>query len=224
MADILSFGKRVWKGDVSTVSEAQEAYVQNPDAAFIRLLMTLYSFRTNSQFAEELLSHRSGLIDRAKREINRNFAGASVLDRANLADVLSTYLEWMSRQKQVSVEEQRELHLAASQVCKSSIVITDEIDPAHHSWSLIKLTAARLALNERDFPLATSYLNRVSWRASEIADHNQRVRVQAKLGLLLRKCRWYLRGFYWGVRACFVPNVPLNVRLKAFAALLHIDR
>lgn len=224
MADIINFNRRVWRGDASAVPEAREAYAQRPDQAFIKLLVTLYSFRADPRFAEELLLHRSKLLERAKKEIDQNFTGASVLERANLADMLSTYLEWMSRQPQLSPDERQESHLAASEVYLASIALTDELEWKHHTWSLLKLTGARLDLNENNRSSATWNLRRVAQRAPEIEDNNQRARVYAKLGFLLRKSGWYRLGFYWGVRACVVPRIPFNVRKKALSALLGIDR
>ena len=91
----------------------------------------------------------------------------------------------------------------------------------NHTFHLLVLTACRIGPSNI---MATPRFDLVLRCAPMIKDPRQRVRVYAKLGMLLQRIGQKRSGLKWGVRALFVRGVPLFVRAKAFAALLGIDR
>jgi hypothetical protein len=220
-----NYNERVWAGDPATVAEARATYRSNPEGGLIPLAVALYSFRAKEPFAMELLGLRPQLLARAQDLLGGTaYTEVPKRERADKADVLSTYLEWMTRECDLSDEERDELQKIAIELCKYGMnVVADELHD-HHTWFLLKLTMARLSLAKGWVQAALYDLTLVENQAHYITDANQRARVYRKLGLLYRKCGRHGQGFRWGMRACLVPGVPLAVRAKSVAALLGIDR
>jgi len=220
------YGKRVWAGDPKTVAEARTKYQADPEGQLIPFAVALYSFRMNEKFAKELLELRQPLMVRAQ-EFGQ-IPQKKLLphqEHMNLLDVLSTYLEWMSRRKVLSPSERKRLLDTAYRTATyGATLATHQFKASEHVWELLTLTAARTLIGQQNYRGAVRLLNDVVEFAPSIADANQRTRVYRKLGLLYRMRFRFVRGFYWGIRACVVPGVPLAVRAKSVAALLGIDR
>jgi hypothetical protein len=216
-----SYTNRVWKGDSTTVNEARDAYQKDAKSGLIPYAVALYSFRANFRFASELLGLRFELLERAATVTVPDALSADQLQFADQADVLSTYFEWMSRRPELR-EEAAGLRMQARALIIRALSMTH--DPTHHTFYLLALTAVRILLTEGRFLNARQELIWMASHAHQIKDANQRARVYRKMGMLSRACGLGSSGWIWGMRACFVPGAPLNVRAKSVAALFGIDR
>lgn len=226
MAQNNQYGKRICAGDPKTVAEARAKYQADPEGQLIPFAIALYSFRMNETFAKELLELRHLLMIRAQEfgQIPQKYL-LPYQEHLNLLDVLSTYIEWMSRRKELPASERDELlDIAYRTATYGATLATHQFKVEEHVWELLTLTAARTLISQRRYREAVRLLNSIVEFAPRIADANQRTRVYRKLGLLYRVRFRLIRGFYWGIRACVVPGVPLAVRAKSVAALLGIDR
>lgn len=216
------YSKRIWAGDPETVAEARAKYASDPEQ-LVPFAVALYSFRRNKIFAKELLSLRPRLIAYAKDYTKVPFNSDSSKVRADKLDVLSTYFEWMIRRPELSGQERTVLYLLALSLCVDGVRLASESPLTDHTWSLLRLTQARLYIYRRKFGLARDCLDDVAESVEEISDLNQKTRVCRKLGLLYRKSHLFWFGIYWGIRACTIPGVPRAVRIKSIAALLGVD-
>jgi hypothetical protein len=218
------YSKRVWEGDPTTVAEAKAKHESDPAGQLIPLAVALYSFRTNQHFANELLALRPQIIAYAVEYTKKPLNDDSPKARANKSDVLSTYLEWMSRRSELSEEDQADTAYEARCVCQHGILTAQEVlEQTDHTLCLLLLTLAHLDIHEKHFTPARKYLDEVATSARHIADANQKARVYRKLGYLYRKCHQSLLGIKWGIRGCFVPETPPAVRIKSVAALFGLD-
>ncbi len=157
---------------------------------------------------------------RAQLEVEGHFAHGSALEGADVADVLSTHLEWVSRNTALSDSEYRFLRNVVVSLCRYGLQMSREAPEGNHTRSLLNLTAARINF-DHGWPWAgMPHLESAAAEAEEIRDPNQRNRVYRKLGMLYRLSGRSLRGFWWSIRACIMPEVPLDVRAKSLAALL----
>jgi hypothetical protein len=214
------YDERVWEGDPTTVREAREAYRKDPEANLIRLAVALYSFRANSRFAEELIELRFKLLDFIATGISVAAPITTPQEFADEADVLSTYLEWMSRRPELSLEAAGLRKAARDLIGRGQGLVHDL---THHNPYLLLLTEVRIMLAEGRRTNAQQQLAWMASHAPQIKDPKQRARVYRKMGMLNRRCGRWRSGWFWGIRACFVPEVPLDVRAKSVAALLGID-
>ena len=216
---------RVWQGDPSAVAVAREQYKDNPQTGLIPYAIALYSFRRDTKYAVELMKLRRDLRFRAAALTNPALTprGTRI---AETADVLSTHLEWISRQTALGDVDRRQAHEAAIDACMYGIEFARSASSTDHTLPLLHLTAARLCLNDLRTDHALEHLRYAQSIAARgnISDPRQLVRVYTKLGLLYRKADERVGGVVWGMRAIAVRGVPFNVRLKALAALLGIDR
>lgn len=219
----------IWEGDRSAVERAREKYKKDPEGELLSFACALYSFRSIPEYANELVRLGEALVRRAGEVLSKGVCGLEQHEGMNswelyelLAqiDVLSTYLEWISRDRSRSTSSQ--LFQLANHLCNKGNEWAGFQVESHHSRSLILLTRARLLLRGR-WSLAVADLQEVARIASRIENNNQRARVYRKLGLLFRKSGYGFRGIGWGVRALFVP-CPWAVRVKSLAALVGIDR
>src|SRR5438105_4312774 len=109
-------GKRIWAGDLTTVAEARAKYEADHVGQLIPFAVALYSFRTERKFANELIFElHDPLVKYAKRFVSGS--REKDIGRSNTADVLSTHLEWMSRQPSLLLSERNRLHELAREVC-----------------------------------------------------------------------------------------------------------
>lgn len=212
-----TYGERVWAGDPSTVVEARARYDEDQATGLIPLAGALYSFRFKKELAEELLSLLPQLLVYARSLLAVRKESE---EQADLADVLSTWFEWMSRCGELTRGERVVVLGVAQSVCARGLSIPGS---RLHTWCLLRLTYARLLYSEKNIPFTRRYLVGTSSFARAIEDANQRARVYRKLGLLFRLAGMPFSGIYWGVRACLVFGVPMQVRAKSAAALLGID-
>lgn len=231
------YSTRIWEGDVTAVAEARQAYRTTPsDEMLIKVAVALYSFRNHSQYASELIGHTVALLELAEKVRKKTPCDAEIRntelckDFSKRADVLSTVLEWISRQRSVSrfgAATDYHVRIAVRELCDRGIEIEElNEDRIDHTLALLHLTAARTYIEENRLTDALLHLSR-SQRcvtSGHITDANQLVRVEAKLGMLYRRCGETKRGFRWGIRALRVSSVPMNVRLKALAALANTDK
>jgi hypothetical protein len=227
---VTELGEKIWQGGNTAVREVRKRYNQSySDENLLAYAVALYSFRRDRKFADELLTLTSQLLSLAEREVVRPSPADRKLYQAiaTRADVLSTHLEWISRQPKVK-SGALTFRNAARRVCEHGIyfaTVGGELD-TDHTLPLLRLTLAKLYLDQGARPsalrLAEAAQNAVA--LGDIPDLKQRVRVYAKLGLMYRRCGEFGRGVAWGVRAMLISGVPRNVRLKAIAAFLGIER
>lgn len=213
------FNTRVWRGDPTTVPEARAEFLADPDGQLIRFGVVLYSLRSTKNFAHELCGLHARYMTRAYNLTQTT----AVRENQHTAEVLSTHLEWMSRQP-ILKEQQQQLHESATKVCLYGIHCAFEgPEPGReHTWYQLRLTLAQLAIHEKNYTWAIFLLRRMRPDRVTMED-NQRARVYRKLGFLKRKCGKYISGFYWGIKAIFVSG-PTAVRAKSIAALFGIER
>lgn len=219
--------ERIWNGDKTAVPEVRQLF-ENQKASALDYLCALYSLRR--YYAEELVRHSSLLSRCAAHHFATAKSVVALEEWAQDADALATYCEWVARQPGVLRDYDRGiLQYWAAELCKRIVAIAPALSREDPSPILARLTEVRLFLQKPGDEEAVHRLHEllaaVESLVGGVGDAKQRVRICAKLGLLMRRTpqRWW-RGLYWGLRACLVPKVPRNVRFKALAALSGIDR
>jgi hypothetical protein len=226
-------GWRVWHGYASAIAEAEARYLKDPEGELVEYATTLYSFRNRKWCKEALIGLAPKLFAYAKKFLagELGFTGKAEKDKA---DVLSTWMEWMSRQD-FSAQEQRNFFKMALDMYDygASLYDCSSKEPwGDASWCLLELTGARLKLAQgpREKGALHGCLGEIRRNMKGIKDANQRVRVYAKLGMLYRSSytvTYLIKGWYWGIRAPLVrpwlgKDAPtLWVRLKACVALVR---
>ncbi len=223
MTDPTNIGPRLWDGDTSTVPEAYAHYVHDPERNLLPYVEALYDCRSDSVKAKLLVGMSDELVDYIKRELDRNFSGSSVEQRASRACTLIMLLEWMVRSR-LPENYRHKLHKLASQVYVASTTHRCRLGDWHSVNFRLELLAARLEIFDRNASQATAHLDKVSEEAPHIRDVGQRAWIWAELGFLYRKVGWYQRGFVWSIRACLLDEAPPHVRKKTFESLFYIDR
>jgi hypothetical protein len=219
--------QKIWEGDLSPVERLKKAYEANPEKGLIDYAVVLYSGRKNKSLGHRLIHLRPQLLGMAEALLES--PKPEDLVWLNQAEVIATHLEWISRQESGEIVE--DVQTVALKLCR--LVFKASLDAVgklkdHHVWSLAGLVLARLYLfsGKVDRILAGQLLDQIAIAAPKILNCNQRVRVYAKLGYLMRHSsgQWFL-GVGWGLKAVFIrEKVPFNVRLKALAGLMGIDR
>lgn len=238
-------GERIWKGDPSTVAEANENYRLHPsDQAFIDRLVALYSnrFRWRGEYdsgRREFFSLHPQLMELAEKLLQ----GGERREFPDRADAISTYLEWMARNGLVGTERLEAWEMAR-RLCLEGLARASQLGMGDHSPHLLKLTLARIFMTDEDYDSVLGHTLEAMRDAWCIRNPRQKVRVYAKAGLILRLYgiqmlrdrkqerlralpKYLLRilqGLQWGIEAVLIRRVPLNSTRKAVAALLHIDR
>ena len=105
-----SRGRRIWKGDPATVAEARRAYANDPEGQLLPFAVALYSFRRRRQFAEELIAIRGLLLNLAEKFLRSDCNDSHrCTPESDVADVLSTHIEWIARQDGISPTERFDL-------------------------------------------------------------------------------------------------------------------
>jgi len=238
MTDADSYRRRMWRGDPLTVAEARRAYRLDPAKGLIPYARALYSFRHKPKCAKGLVELRSELAPYAERYLAHVSAmrGAQRLRMpdgerhalADTADVLSTHLEWISRQPTVPragpLSGTRLLALAEG-ACEEGIrlCLVDSELARGHTYCLLRLTEAMIRMRQKR-PLVDEALASAMWGADGLSDPNQKARVCRKVGLILRKRGRSGESLWWGIKACLIPGSTRAVRLKSLAALCGIER
>lgn len=219
-----SIGDQIWYGQPRVVEDTRELYRQDQKNNLLQHAVALYSFRNYVLYGKELRDLYPMLFNAGVAYINdvggKEFVPGVSGKLADKGDVLSTHLEWLSRREDIAVIERRNLARLAEQVVKAALPHVHQV----HTGSLLRLTLAQIHINRKEFDRAHSVLISVAEGAPLVKDKKQRVRVYAKLGVLLGHARHLRASLYWGIRACLVTGVPMAVRLKALAALLNIER
>jgi hypothetical protein len=236
VATAADYSARVWKGDQTTVKEARDAYLNDPKKGLIPYAVALYSFRQQKKFAEELIGIRYQLISYAESNMLNHYSTKHMdvcVELAQQADILSTHLEWISRQEHSPLlfqPEQREYVWAnASRLFYFGIKKAEDAKMEDHTLPLLYLTGARLFLTSgkfRSVPRAIEFLEEAEDKMAlgKIPDPNQRARVYRKLGFLFRQCGETEAGLFWGVKALLIPGATMNTRAKSLAAFFGVDR
>lgn len=228
-----NFGDRVWRGDKTTVAEAEEKYKRDPERQLLPYASVLYSFRGSSTNAHELEQLRNELKERARGLILTSGMSSDPQGTGDKMDMLATYLSWLSRRQTFTFPERLSLRKLAWEVASSGYMAAAKVSQSFqkHTPLLLLLTQAELLIGEKLYALAKELLDGVSKAAVQASDLNQRARIYRKLGMLYRKLGWYYGmpsriwyGIYLGMRAIFVRGVPVNNRLKSVAGLFHIGR
>lgn len=216
------YEKRVWAGDSSTVMEALEDYERDPKKGLLPFAVALYSARRNPALAKKLVTLRPGLLAAATEYLSTMPSRFSSSSFGNEGDVLSTYLEWLSRRPEFSQNKEAKTE-TYQMACRVFSYAADyakwypQDTESNHPRCLLELTMARLHLTGGDRKNALERLKRVEEKM-HVPDPNQRVRVYRKLGMLYRMAGKWLPGVRYGLKALFVPGVPRDVRLKSLAA------
>ena len=213
----------VWRGDERAVRIIAKRY-QDGTASLVEYATALYSMRSYSDCAEDLIALASRLVAYARTPCRKYSTCTSTEARmyADEADVLSCHLRWLSRQR-VKAFKSEQLHGIALSLCMKGIAIT-KLFPnefvGHHTPALLRLTSAQLALDTEEWTYARKCVREATETASQIIDLRQRARVFRKAGALCRNNGLHIRGIWLGLRALLVRNVPLDVHIKSMVALL----
>jgi hypothetical protein len=213
---------RLWNGDVRAVVHAQQQYAFDRRVGLLPYAVALYSFRHKSKYRKELIALLPELLSRAEEVWLWADSVERTAEQAHACDVLSTHLEWITRQGTLSMLQQQLVLRAVDRLCRYGIDCVGEVYREAHTAALLTLTSVRVGLREKSSVWGA--LDTVVDYAEDIHDPMQRARVYAKLGYLYRKDWWLLDGYWWGIQAILVPGITGNVRLKAFALLLGFDR
>ncbi len=226
-----SFGDRVWAGDVGTVAKARRDFLNGDQLkGLLPFACTLYSFRNRPQYVSELCGLRRRLLKHADELVSPDadaYYGSHWADRA---DMLATYLAWLSLQPAFTRAQRGHLRAVAVRTCERALPRARRLTTTEHahSYYLLALTYVSLIIGEPDAPALLTAVCRGAPR--RVRDRRQKVRIYAKLGLLFRKLERAdsrLRGICWGVRAVLSSlawRLPRNVTLKAGGSLLGIER
>lgn len=221
----------IWRGDQKKIVEAREKFLTgNTEIELLPYACALYSFRKIPQCREDLLQLRELLLQSAPKLCSPgadSYYGSHWLDRM---DMLSTYFAWMSEYTSLPWTKRQKVREQAISISGSILPgFLEEYytsgDPHMHSYYLILLTYVSLQPNS---PNARMALGHVVRGVRDVQDRRQRVRIYAKLGVQLRVqakrygWKYWVHGAGWGIRACLVPFVPLNVWMKAVASLLGV--
>lgn len=218
---MVSEDRKIWTGNRRAVAQATERYQNDRLGGLLQYAIALYSFRNDADNRKKLLSLRASLMERAGACLEMLKQDNPPVEVANVCDVLSTHLEWMTRQGTLTANEQADVLRKCKELCEATLKL--EYGISSHTQALLHLTLARIDIREGNY--AGSSLGKAADEAEYIGDPLQRARVFAKLGYLHRKNDWtFADGYYWGIRALFVKGVTHNVRLKCFALLLGYDR
>jgi hypothetical protein len=226
--------KRIWDGDPETVVEARKLYEKDHANGLIPYAVALYSFRANSKLGADLVCLYEPLLQRAITLVSCDVNLYTCVWFADSSDVLCTHLEWIRRKPYLAAETSEKILTVVKALAEKACLVCDEYlmefasKRQFHTRRLLYLTRARLYLDnldpsKNDVPQARMMLREASEDHAYVQDANQRVRVWAKLGFLYRKSNCTIEGLSWGIRACLISGVPMNVRKKAIAALLLID-
>jgi hypothetical protein len=224
-----AYRKKVWAGDPSTVKVARANYEKDPEGGLLPFATALYSFRMKPECIKELFGLRPKLEERVIRNIQIQPEASTAERFAVEADLLATYLEWMSRQHGLSESDRYHLRELSKEVVWAGLEVVGLYQQSMsecHTRCLLDLTYFSLLLGTSAQAYGKKFLDDAQKYAPNIEERNQRVRVYCKLGMLYRRHSWLLKpkGFYWGIRACFVRGVPNMVRAKSVAALFGIDQ
>lgn len=223
------YGPRVWANDPTTVVESRAAYEKNKNRdSLLRFANALYSARRNRRLAAELVDLCDELIQAAKdqREI-ADYDETTIASFLDTSDVISTYLEWMSRQVRPGDDRFKiMLKLSAEIVMLGIDAATDwdqwMTDP--QSECFLRLTFAQILTRVGKQDGALEQLSIVEHLADSVVVPEQCVRVYAKLGMLLIKNRRRVLGVRYGIKAMKVSGVQedakKNVRKKALVAVM----
>ncbi len=229
-----SSGDRLWAGNVGAVAKARRNFLHGDQAkGLLPFACALYSFRDRPQYAHELRGLRRKLLRHAETLIVPDADAYHGSHWAERADMLTTYLAWLSAQPVFSNAARGHLRSVAIRICETCLPEARSLTTTEraHSYYLLALTYVSLTITERQ---ARGLLLSVQKGAPRhVRDRKQKVRIYAKLGLLFRKlgeaahASDRFRGLWWGVRAVALSlawRLPLNVTAKAGASLMGIQR
>lgn len=209
--------------------EAFRRYKLDPRTGLVRYASVLYSFRHRKAARHQLVRLKEALFERTCCELDttiETLSNESALKAADRADCLSTYLEWFSRQPEMS-KERFVLRGAAETIftfgCEVILKHSAAFKGREHTWCLLMLTGATFWIARGNYKSVLSELEKIAAQAHKVSDPKQRARVYRKLGMRYRQAKQPLTGLVWGVRAIFVPHIPLAVRAKSVIALIAPD-
>lgn len=228
-----SSGDRVWAGDVGTVAKARRDFQRGDQVrGLLPFASALYSFRDWPQYTHELRKLREKLLKHANELILPEADAYHGSHWADRADMLTTYLWWLSVQPVFSDTVRKHLRTVAIAICETCLPKARSLTTTEHahSYYLLVLTYVSLTIGE---PQARKLLLSIHKGAPRhVRDRKQKVLIYAKLGFLFRKLAEtqntgsHFWGLWWGVRAVVSSlawRLPLNVTAKAGALLLGIE-
>lgn len=199
--------------DTKLVLMAEHLYINRHDAIFRTMLLSL---------KPHLQDLAAGFAVRLRIDMSQDTqTRVSFLDSVQ---TLAVILTWMSRHVPFKAWVRANLRKQAKELVALGIVARPLEQNGSATTSLLFLTAAQIAVTEKETKLADEHLIQAWGYSRTITDPNQRARVFRKLGMLYRKIGHYGTGLGFGIRALFVPGSTLAVRTKSAAALMGISR
>lgn len=218
-------GRQIWGGKYRPGIEAHRLeYEKDPEGTMVSWASALYSGRMIDQYAEELLAHLEETVLPAFTGRGIEEFDADPRKAADKADVLSTVLAWAAQHTNPYhdiyddfINETFRIAREGKRFAERHYRIGD------HTYPLLLLTCVetshRWGRGQRTF-----LLDEVIDLVEAIEDPYQKARVYRKLGMLCRRF-WYLpvSGIGFGLKAIFMPGLPLAVRAKSVAGLLGIE-
>lgn len=225
----------IWLGLYARGVETHRAlYKKCPDEEFIPFLSSLYSARLYSRYRDELLDRIDQLQVFLLHPVTECAPGLpKALDRA---DVVSTILEWASRQ-QLKPAKRNYLLERADSVVQDALMYAHRIRGTHrHTYALLLLTHAQIQLRQsmeyaETMPkYATDLKNYVGMDVAEacthaidVSDLRQRERIYRKAGIIYRHLGNRKKASACFLQSLLVPHVAVGVKVKTMAALLAIE-
>lgn len=213
----------IWAGDESLV-EALALQYSKRKSVLLAYASELYRFRRHAKYevrltglAAELMGSVRGINSKSKK-----CKKISAQKYAEEANELAKVLEWLSRG---FVPRFRSTHLLCAAVCVSSsgMRIVDrfpDVFVKHPTPARLKLTAAKIALNNGETAKAKLLMRDVEDTALVIDDACDRVRALREAGLVCRNNGMPIRGTFLAVRGLLVRGVPFDVHKKSLGAFV----
>lgn len=216
------------KRDNKSVAKARILYNQDPQRHLLTVAHALYASAYRKRYARELVELRVELMMELDTLISADFNHYYGSDHNDRIDMVSTYLVFIARRKELSPAQQRHFLQTASMLCINALEYAGSpLNMKHsHSYYLIATTYASLHIGS---PVGLVWLQIVGDGAPiHVADPNQKSRIYRRLGLLFPDTAplWgdftfaaSMVGMYWALKACAVPGTNAKTRLKSIYAL-----
>jgi hypothetical protein len=217
-----SLNERIWAGDRSVIPEVEALYLAG-NYPLLSYASMLYSFRDDPECEGKLWK----LQDELRSYIIPDFGDESDAQWADQCDTLTTFYVWFADRKDCPDRTRDFFRGRALRMSRDGyrLALPLALSKRPHSYFLLALTYASLTEDVRDRNQALDSVANLA--DSLVTDDQQKARIFAKLGMLLRRHggkRSQIRGLYWGIRGVLVWGITLRSRAKALAVLLGVKR
>jgi len=218
-------GRKIWRGKYRAGIEAHRLeHNMDPEGTMVSWASALYSGRMIDRYAEELLVYLEETVLPAFTDRGVEEFDADPRKAADKADVLSTVLAWAAWHTNPSrdvyddfVNETFRIAREGKRFAEMHHRIGD------HTYPLLLLTNVEIS-HRWGGGQRTFLLDEVINLVEAIEDPYQKARVYRKLGMLCRRFGYLpVSGIGFGLKAIFMPGLPLAVRAKSVAGLLGIE-